>query len=88
MTTQMLDRPGERVVERPAPDLQGLFPGRYLSVTTFKRDGTTVATPLWFVSDGRRLFALTDLQSWKVRRIRWTNRPTGIQQVISYKGHR
>ena len=51
-------------------DLQALFPGRYLSVTSFKRDGTGVATPLWFVSDGGRLLALTDLHSAKVRRIR------------------
>jgi uncharacterized protein len=39
-------------------------------VTSFKRDGTGVATPLWFVSDGTRLFALTDLHSAKVRRMR------------------
>ena len=39
-------------------------------MTSFKRDGTGVATPLWFVSDGRRLFALTDLHSAKVRRMR------------------
>lgn len=65
MATQTIERP----VERPA-DLEGRFPGRYLSVTSFKRDGTAVATPVWFVSDGRRLFALTDLHSGKVRRIR------------------
>jgi PPOX class probable F420-dependent enzyme len=46
------------------------FPGRYVSVTTFKRDGTAVATPVWGVSDGARLFALTDLHSGKVKRIR------------------
>ena len=66
MPTQTLERP----VERPAVDLEALFPGRYLSLTSFKRDGTGVATPLWFVSDGNRLFALTDLHSAKVRRIR------------------
>ena len=66
MTTQTIERP----VQRPAADLEALFPGRYLSVTSFKRDGTGVATPVWFVSDGQRLFALTDLHSGKVRRIR------------------
>ena len=66
MATQMIERP----VERPTVDLEARFPGRYLSVTRFKRDGTGVATPVWFVSDGRRLFALTDLHSAKVRRIR------------------
>ena len=59
----------ERAVEWPV-DLESLFPGRYLSVTTFKRDGTRVATPVWFVSDGERLLALTDRHSAKIRRIR------------------
>ena len=66
MATQTIERP----VRRRAADLEAQFPGRYLSVTSFKRDGTGVATPVWSVSDGRRLFALTDLQSAKVRRIR------------------
>ena len=66
MATQTIERPALR----PAADLEGLFPGRYLSVTSFKRDGTGVSTPLWFVCDGTRLFALTDLHSAKVRRIR------------------
>lgn len=66
MATQAIQRP----LQRPAADLKALFPGRYLSVTSFKRDGIGVATPVWFVSDGDRLFALTDLHSAKVRRVR------------------
>lgn len=67
MVTETIERP----VQRPAAaDLEALFPGRYLSVTSFKRDGTGVATPVWFVSDAGRLFALTDLHSGKVKRIR------------------
>ena len=66
MATQTI----ERSVQRTAADLEARFPGRFLSVTSFKRDGTGVATPVWFVSDGRRLFALTDLHSAKVRRVR------------------
>ena len=65
MTTETIERPVE-----PQPDVQALFPGRYLSVTSFKRDGTGVATPVWFVSDGTRLFAFTDLHSGKIKRIR------------------
>ena len=60
----------ERAARRSAAELDALFPGRYLSVTSFKRDGTGVATPLWFVTDGSRVFALTDLHSAKVKRIR------------------
>ena len=66
MATQTIERP----VQRPTLDLEALFPGRYLSVTSFKRDGTGVATPVWFVCDGARLFALTDLHSPKVWRMR------------------
>lgn len=67
MTTQTIERPVQRP---PAADLEALFPGRYLSVTTFKRDGTPVATPVWAVSDGSRLYAFTDLHSGKIKRIR------------------
>lgn len=66
MATQGIARP----VEQTVPDLEARFPGRYLSVTSFKRDGTGVATPVWFVSDDSRLFAFTDLHSAKIRRIR------------------
>jgi PPOX class probable F420-dependent enzyme len=66
MATQSTERP----VQRPAADLESLFSGRYLSVTSFKRDGTGIATPVWFVSDDRQLFAFTDLHSAKVRRVR------------------
>jgi uncharacterized protein len=66
MATETIQRP----VQRSAADLEAEFPGRFLSVTSFKRDGTGVETPVWFVSDSRRLFALTDLHSAKVRRIR------------------
>jgi len=59
----------ERAVEA-TPALDALFPGRYLNITSFKRDGTGVATPVWFVSDGTRLFAFTDLHSAKIWRIR------------------
>jgi PPOX class probable F420-dependent enzyme len=44
--------------------------GKYLSVTSFRGDGTPVATPVWFVQDGERLLVETDSSSYKVRRIR------------------
>jgi len=46
------------------------FAGKYLSLTTFKRDGTAVATPVWFVADNGRLLVVTDAKSFKVKRIR------------------
>jgi hypothetical protein len=46
------------------------FDGKYLSLTSFKRDGTGVATPVWFASDNGHLLVETDADSYKVKRIR------------------
>lgn len=46
------------------------FTGKYLSLTSFRRDGTPVATPVWFVADDGRLLVETDGDSYKVKRIR------------------
>jgi len=59
-----------QTIERVAPPLTARFPGKYLSLVSFKRDGTPVATPLWFVVDGGRLLVITDAHSAKVKRIR------------------
>ena len=53
----------------PTPTLTR-FDGKYLSLTSFRRDGTGVATPVWFVSDNDHLLVETDADSHKVRRIR------------------
>jgi PPOX class probable F420-dependent enzyme len=46
------------------------FDGKYLSLTSFRRDGTGVAIPVWFVSDNGHLLVETDADSYKVKRIR------------------
>jgi len=46
------------------------FRGRYLSITSYKRAGTPVATPVWFVSQDGRLLVETEAASGKVKRIR------------------
>ncbi|MCP3819161.1 PPOX class F420-dependent oxidoreductase [Streptomyces sp. A3M-1-3] len=48
----------------------------YVSLTTFRRDGTPVATPVWAVSDGTELYVWTKTDSWKVKRIRNNSRVT------------
>ncbi len=44
--------------------------GGYLSVTTYRRDGTAVATPVWVVRDGDALAIWTTADAGKVKRIR------------------
>ena len=46
------------------------FEGKYLSVTSFRRDGTAVATPVWFVAENGHLLVETDADSYKAKRIR------------------
>ncbi|TXS57522.1 PPOX class F420-dependent oxidoreductase [Streptomyces sp. t39] len=43
---------------------------RYISLTTYRRDGTPVATPVWFAVDGGEVFVWTRSDSWKVKRLR------------------
>jgi PPOX class probable F420-dependent enzyme len=62
------------------------FPGKYLSVTSFRRDGTPVATPVWFVEEEGRLLVETDADSFKVRRIR--RNPTVLVAPCSATGRR
>jgi PPOX class probable F420-dependent enzyme len=49
-----------------------MFRGKYLSITSFKRDGTGVSTPVWFVQENGRLLVETEANSGKVMRIRRT----------------
>ena len=75
-------------IERPSahagPGLDARFPGKYLSLTSFKRDGTGVATPVWFVIDDGRLLVKTGRESFKVKRIR--NNPAVMIAPCSASG--
>ena len=54
--------------------LERLAAGRYLSLTTFRRDGTPVSTPVWLARDGERLVVVTESASGKAKRLRHTSR--------------
>lgn len=43
---------------------------RYVSITTFRADGTPVPTAVWVAADGDALVIITGADSGKVRRIR------------------
>ncbi|MEQ8144994.1 PPOX class F420-dependent oxidoreductase [Streptomyces sp. OP7] len=44
--------------------------GKYLLLTSFRKNGTPVATPVWVVRDGDALGVWTAADSWKVKRVR------------------
>ncbi|MCZ2814811.1 PPOX class F420-dependent oxidoreductase [Modestobacter sp. VKM Ac-2984] len=49
---------------------------RYVSLTTFRRTGEPVATPVWAAPDGDALVVWTRADSGKVKRLRHTSRVT------------
>ncbi|PPS80546.1 PPOX class F420-dependent oxidoreductase [Streptomyces sp. MH60] len=50
--------------------LDRLGSGKYLLVTTYRKNGTPVATPVWVVRDGDALGVWTVADAWKVKRVR------------------
>ncbi len=50
--------------------LESLGQGKYLSLTTFRQDGTPVSTPVWLVRDGDVLRVITQADSGKAKRLR------------------
>lgn len=50
--------------------LDALGAGSYLLITTYRKNGTAVPTPVWVVRDGDALGIWTVADSWKVKRIR------------------
>jgi PPOX class probable F420-dependent enzyme len=51
-------------------DTSALAAERFVSVTTFKRDGTPVATPVWCAGQDGSLLVFTEADSGKVKRLR------------------
>lgn len=50
--------------------LDSLAQAKYLSLTTFRRDGTPVATPVWLVREGDAILVVTQADSGKAKRLR------------------
>ena len=48
----------------------------YVSLVTYRKNGTPVATPVWAVAEGEELLVWTRDDSWKVKRLRKDTRVT------------
>ena len=57
---------------------------RFVSITTSRRDGTPVATPVWVVAFDDHLYAWTGSQTGKVKRIR--NNPAVVLAPCTRRG--
>jgi PPOX class probable F420-dependent enzyme len=56
--------------------LEQLGSEKYVLLTTFRKDGRAVSTPLWAVADGSGLAFWTPAETGKVKRIRNSGRVT------------
>jgi PPOX class probable F420-dependent enzyme len=50
--------------------LAAIEKAQFLSLTTFRRTGAPVVTPVWFARVGQALYVITDDDTGKVKRIR------------------
>ena len=57
---------------------------KYVSLVTFRRDGTAVATAVWFAAMGDEFGVITETNVGKVKRIR--NNPAVTLQLCDLKG--
>lgn len=73
--------PAAEEARHPFADLEG---HGYVLLTTFRKNGSPVATPVWFSLAGDRLYVFTDLESGKVKRIR--NDPRAILSPSDFFG--
>lgn len=51
-------------------DFRSFASARYLNLETYRRDGSPVRTPLWFVEFERKLYVRTPANTGKIKRIR------------------
>ncbi|MEE1815627.1 PPOX class F420-dependent oxidoreductase [Streptomyces sp. SP18ES09] len=58
---------------------------RYISLTTFRKNGTGVPTPVWHAVEGDRLFVLSRDDAWKIKRLR--NDPRVEVAVCDLRGN-
>ena len=47
---------------------------RYLNLATFRKNGNSVETPIWFAERGGRYFAFSESKAGKVKRLRNSSR--------------
>jgi uncharacterized protein len=75
MVTTIAHAPGESEPSAIEQDtweasLAAIENAQFLSLTTFRRSGGPVMTPVWFARDGPALYIVTDDDAGKVKRIR------------------
>ena len=53
-----------------------ILKAQYVALTTYRRDGTPVVTPVWAAAEGDSLFIFSNPNAGKVKRVRNSSRAT------------
>ncbi|MGI5238191.1 PPOX class F420-dependent oxidoreductase [Dactylosporangium sp. CA-139066] len=64
--------------------LEDIARGQYISLVSFRRDGTPRATPVWHVVYDGEVVTVSEERAWKVKRIR--NNPRVTVTVCDIRG--
>lgn len=65
-------------------DLEGLKRQQFINLTTFRKSGVAVTTPVWFALVDGKLYGTSQPQTGKVKRIR--NNPQVTYAACTYAG--
>jgi uncharacterized protein len=56
---------------------------QYIVLETYRRNGQAVATPVWFTTDGNKIFVVTRSETGKIKRLRKNSKvrivPSGMR---------
>lgn len=55
---------------RTAAQFTTLHGQQYINLTTFRKSGAAVVTPVWFAEEAERLYVMTTAETGKVKRVR------------------
>lgn len=55
-------------------DRTAVLTAQYVALTTYRRDGTPVTTPVWAAAEGESLYLFTNANAGKVKRLRNSSR--------------
>jgi PPOX class probable F420-dependent enzyme len=69
-----LAKPYNGGMAQPVPD--SIRGQKYISLSTFRKSGVKVATPVWFGEEGEKLYVMTISKMGKVKRVRNNPRVT------------
>jgi PPOX class probable F420-dependent enzyme len=57
-------------------DRTAVLTAQYVALTTYRRDGTPVTTPVWAAAEGTSLYLFSNANAGKVKRLRNSSRAT------------